>query len=527
MKKQSMILGALIALSLVIRLFFATHDIDTLVKRCLADDAFYGFSIAKNIAGGLGSTFDGVTRTNGFPPLPMLILIPIFASFRQSLAAPVQASLIVMSIFDLMTGYLIYRILMRVSDWRGAIIGSAFWLLNPCFMLVTLTGCEAGFCVFFDALCLLLLIRFLSGDSPRARSLIALGIGAGLAILGRSDAIFLVLAVAIALAADRRVPPRRRMATLAIFGCLTAVTISPWIVWNLVNFGMAGPVSGLVKPFRSHNLYLQKYGTYFSTALLKQIGSWSYISLHIIATSVGLGAGLFAVIAIAAVAQILSDAARKKCMLTNPMVTALLFAAFMICFYSFYFWQTHPWYFHSTCMVFCLALGWAGSRWIGMLPRVLQKLWVPALVLLVAISAHRGKIHWRNGLFPWQGDYVTTARQLRRRFGDERRFAAFNAGIYKYFSEVPLLNVDASVNNEAYQAMRDRTLFNDYLKKREIHYLVDQEYVVKMYWSLYGPKAGMDAYLRPVVCIPVPWRFADSNTAANIVVYEVNRNLSE
>jgi hypothetical protein len=521
MKKQSMIFGVLIVLSLAIRLFLVSHDVDTLVRRCLADDAFYGFSIAKNIAQGHGSTFDGVTRTNGFPPLAMLILIPIFSLLGQSLSAPVHASLISMSIFDIMTGYVIYRILMRVSDWRGAIIGSAFWLLNPCFMLVTLTGCEAGYCVFFDALFLLLFVSFLSSDAPRNKSLIALGVGAGLAVLGRSDAIFLTLAVAMGVAADRRVLPRQRITNLAVFGCLAAVTISPWIVWNLSNFGIAGPVSGLVKPFRSHNIYLQEYGTYFSIGLLRQIGNWTYNSLHTVATSSGLGMGLFAAIAIAAAVQILLNARRKKRMLTDPMVTCLLFTVFMIGFYSLYFWQTHPWYFHSVCMVFCLALGWAGSQWIGMLPRVLQKSWVPALVLLIALSARSGERHWRVGLFPWQGDYVATARQLRKRFGDERRFAAFNAGIYKYFSEVPLFNIDASVNNEAYHAMQNRTLFNDYFKKRNIYYLIDQEYVVKMYWSLYGPKADMGAYLRPLATIQVPWCFAGSNAAANIVIYRV------
>lgn len=517
-----MIFGALIVISLAIKIFIAMHDVDTLVRKCLADDAFYGFSIAKNIVNGLGSTFDGVTRTNGFPPMSMIILVPIFFIFGWSLSAPVHASLIVMGIFDLMTGYLIYRILMRASDWRGAIIGSAFWLLNPCFMLVTFTGCEAGFCVFFDALCLLLFVRFLSGDAPRTKSLIALGIGAGLAILGRSDAIFLVLAIVIALAADARVAPRPRIVNLAVFACLAAATISPWVIWNLSNFGMAGPVSGLVKPFRSHNLYLQEHGTYFSASLLRQIGEWAYASLHTITTSVGLGAALLAVIAIAAVVQILYTASRGKRMLADPTVTCLLFAAFMISFYSLYFWQTHPWYFHSSCMVFCLALGWAGSRWIGMLPRNLQKLWIPALALLIAVSMRRGERHWRLGLFPWQSDYVAIARQLHRKFGTEKRFAAFNAGIYKYFSEVPLLNIDASVNNEAYQAMQDRTLFNDYLKKRDVRYLIDQEYVVKMFWSLYGPKTDMYSYLTPVVNIAVPWCFADKNTAANIVIYQVN-----
>lgn len=522
MNRQRVLFSAIIVLSLSVRITLATNDIETLVRKCLADDAFYGFSIAKNIAGGLGATFDGVTRTNGFPPVSMVIMVPIFYVFGTSLAAPVHVSLIVMNLFDLMTGYCIYRILMRISGGRAAIIGSAFWLLNPCFMLVTLTGCEAGLCVFFDALCLLLFVRFIAGDAPRTARLIALGLGTGLAILGRSDAIFLALAVGIGVSADIRVPLRRRMINLLTLVCLLAATISPWIIWNLSNFGIAGPVSGLVKPFRSHNLYLQKYGTYFSAGLLRQISDWTYNSLHTIATSSGLGGLLFTVVATAVVIQILYTARQKKRMCADPMVISLLFVAFMVCFYSLYFWQTHPWYFHSVCMVFSLALGCAGNIWIGMLPHNLRKIWIPALVLLVLLSVLRGYRHWDRGLFPWQSDYLAAARRLRQEFGGESRFAAFNAGIYKYFSDVPLINIDASVNNEAYQAMRDRTLFNDYFKKRSIRYLVDQEYVVKMYWSLYGPRENMNLFLRPVVNIRVPWCFAEDRAAADIVIYEVN-----
>ena len=44
------------------------------------DDAFYYFGIARNVAHGHGSTFDGIDPTNGYHPLWMLMAVPFFAA---------------------------------------------------------------------------------------------------------------------------------------------------------------------------------------------------------------------------------------------------------------------------------------------------------------------------------------------------------------------------------------------------------------------------------------------------------------
>ena len=45
----------------------------------LYDDAYYYFGVARNLAGGHGSTFDGINPTNGYHPLWCWILVPVFA----------------------------------------------------------------------------------------------------------------------------------------------------------------------------------------------------------------------------------------------------------------------------------------------------------------------------------------------------------------------------------------------------------------------------------------------------------------
>src|SRR4051812_10146858 len=43
-----------------------------------ADDSFYYFRTAQHIVAGDGSTFDGINFTNGYHPLWMTLLLPIF-----------------------------------------------------------------------------------------------------------------------------------------------------------------------------------------------------------------------------------------------------------------------------------------------------------------------------------------------------------------------------------------------------------------------------------------------------------------
>ena len=53
------------------------------------DDAYYYFRVAQNISLGRGSTWDGINRTNGYHPLWLLMLIPLYFVFRGKVAGMV------------------------------------------------------------------------------------------------------------------------------------------------------------------------------------------------------------------------------------------------------------------------------------------------------------------------------------------------------------------------------------------------------------------------------------------------------
>ena len=65
----------------------ARLDLINLIRDVNTDDAFYYFQIARNLAEGKFSTFDGgITRTNGYHPLWLFLITPFYWIFDKETA---------------------------------------------------------------------------------------------------------------------------------------------------------------------------------------------------------------------------------------------------------------------------------------------------------------------------------------------------------------------------------------------------------------------------------------------------------
>ena len=65
----------------------ARFDLVNLIRDQNEEDAFYYFQIARNLAEGKFSTFDGgITRTNGYHPLWLFLITPFYWVFDKEAA---------------------------------------------------------------------------------------------------------------------------------------------------------------------------------------------------------------------------------------------------------------------------------------------------------------------------------------------------------------------------------------------------------------------------------------------------------
>jgi 4-amino-4-deoxy-L-arabinose transferase-like glycosyltransferase len=204
----------------------------------LCDDAFYYFQIAKHAVEGSGFSFDGLHATNGFHPLFCWLALPVFA-LTSSAWLPIRVLMCLLALASAGTGYVVYRVGRSLGDERAGELMALLFLLSPFTWIIPLRGCEGSLAVLCVALALW---QATSMREIATVPLLKLGALVGLAGLARTENVFLALGM-VAWLATRTRQWRHYLA----FAGAAALVVSPWLVWNLAQFGTIVQVSGSAK----------------------------------------------------------------------------------------------------------------------------------------------------------------------------------------------------------------------------------------------------------------------------------------
>ena len=82
--------------------------------------------------------------------------------------------------------------------------------------------------------------------------------------------------------------------------------------------------------------------------------------------------------------------------------------------------------------------------------------------------------------------YLDAARWLNVNTREDETAAAFNAGIIGYFSDRRVVNLDGVMDNAAFDAIRERRLWN-FMRDANVRYYLDYDpLMLKMYDSFMG-----------------------------------------
>lgn len=230
-------------LPLAVLLTVASIPARTWVTSVATDDALYYPVVARNIVSGLGSTYDGLTQTNGYHPLWCWLQIPIAAVFRSAdmmtflwfvkllIAATVGSALVVWA-----------RLLLRVTgcSWMTAtftvLLGAYPWSVFTLY-----GGMETALVVLLMGVCLTLALRLFAMRT--AASAFLFGAALAACFLARLDSVFFV--GLLGLAALVRIGSDLRLQAMWIAPAVAFVT--PYLIWNTIEFGGPMPVSGMRK----------------------------------------------------------------------------------------------------------------------------------------------------------------------------------------------------------------------------------------------------------------------------------------
>lgn len=221
------------------------------------DDAFYYFGIARNIADGAGSTFDGLHLTNGYHPLWMLVCVATYLVGFDDVAA-IRALLVLQLATWVGALWVLAGVVARaVGSWplladrddagpaarRGGLLLGLLWFAlgaNPFVLKLFVNGMETGLAALVASLLLALSVR--EGGDPLRRPVASAALLA-LAFLTRTDAAVILAALFVWTVLRRRGLDRQ---VVGVGGSLAAVVVA-YLATNVAIVGDPMQVSGTTK----------------------------------------------------------------------------------------------------------------------------------------------------------------------------------------------------------------------------------------------------------------------------------------
>ena len=424
---------------------------ERLVLSLASDDAYYYFKIAAHIARGDGSTFDGIAPTNGYHPVWMAVVVGIHAAFSGDLVTSAACALALCGLLCAVTLVLAHRLVDRfVAPGLGAIAVAV--LLLPNALAAMLNGLETSLAMLVTlALAWYCYARRALDPRTGPRVGIALGAWLGLAFLSRLDLVFLPIAagiVTVAAGCSGLARPRivlaRAAAMLLGFGTL----VGPYLLWNRARFGSFMPISGAVKS---------------SFPEIRQ-------SLHLEGDAV-LGLVLLGLVSLLVAIVSFREMRRRGGL---ALVDSPLPMIWMACcghflnIYLFMSWGVYWWHFTLSAAALALALPAA----LAMLPQLPRRL-VLAASAAVAAAALTAQLGLASNRLVRHEAWYDAALWARRHSDRDAVFALKDAGLFSYFSERRVVNLDGKANSRAYWDHVKSGKVDRYLRDAQVSYVAD------------------------------------------------------
>ena len=511
-------------------------DAEQLVK-VIPDDTFYYLETAKHIVAGEGSTFDGVNETNGYHPLWMALLLPIVAAVSDPWLL-VRSTLALSIVFNLGTAIVLYATLRKhLNVWYVPVIGTAVYYLNARSIVTSLGGMEVMVSSFLFCVSLYLSMLVNSRTSDPVRVNLFLGLSLGLLFLARTDNVFYIM-VFYGAAVWRTLPALRMRMALLMAGIMSLVA-SPWIVWNLVNFGSLMQSSGFAIPFVLRESFIADGHTslelvWHSAKMFLSFVGWRmykfYIGfpplayLPILAGTIYLVTRKWKQLELAEYAN-----ANRVAKLVSLLAVAGLALIFV---HTFLRWYPRNYYFDSIIILSAVgfSVGLSLLHPAALLVRIRANstmfshlVAVAALVVIMIPGAYSGYRLLNRGESPHQIEFLNAAKWLNNNTSSDAVIAGFNVGIVSYFSERIVINLDGAINTAAYDAIKRRRLM-EYIEEMEVQYFVDYDpsmlEMYRLFLGMRSPSISWDIVKR----IDYPDVAFQNNS---IAVYRIQRSLGQ
>lgn len=427
----------------------------------LSDDAYYYFGVAHNILTGQGSTFDGFNQTNGYHPVWMLVLLPVFALTQGSRVLSLRVIVALLGVLGALSWLFCWTYIRNAASRYLAVIGTVLLLSSPALLLM-LNGLESGILIFWIFLMLFLDMKYdLLADSSATGTKLLVGILFAVLVLIRIDSVFFVLALVvfklILTQAERPVGKvgflLRTYWRAALVFC---VLVIPYLVYNLLTYDHLFPISGTIKTsfpvprFNPPNPHTVIY-------VLGILVSLVWVVISSLSPRGYLRSTLFPQ----------WRRGSTHAMLAVVWLGCLFHMAWTAMFMQ---WGVYQWHYSAYVPVLAILPAFAVKGFInrfghGRTVRTVALALAVLFTLGVSVFTHLEK-----------GDHLIqryeAAMWARDNTAEGTVFAMHDAGCFAYLAERPTVNLDGVINSFEFQEAVKEDRLRDFLDNLNVEYIV-------------------------------------------------------
>ena len=450
----------ILIIALLLRMSIAWQPVSTLVQKVLVDDSLYGYAVAKNIALGNGITYNGVDPTNGFQPLWIFMIAPVFW-ITKDLNMAINFIYTILAFLDVLNVYLLYLLAKKIFSTKVGLVASFLWAINPLIIFQVMDGLEVT--LYITLVLASLLYYYNVKDKLNLKNMSVLGLLLGLTFLGRGDGIFLFIVIGVhAIFFGKRNTSYLRFISreMLVYSLCALLIVSPWLAWSYLTFGTVQESSQLGKYYLAHG-YFRFSGPATGSEIpvtieenaVRAVGSIVH-QFGIIDLSLSLSTAVLAIFGILALFSFVKNWKR--------MLLPIIFSLVIISFYVFYLWGVQLRYI-TPIMPFVIIFTALGISSIPFGRKVIAL----ALILICGVYLFNGIVQWDRGYGSWQIETIKDVQWMDANIPSQDIVGSFSSGIPIYFSNHTIVQLDGIMNFGAIDAMLNKSMYS-YMKSRNI-----------------------------------------------------------
>jgi hypothetical protein len=457
---------------------WASLPVPTLI-RWIPDDSFYYFQPASMMAKGYVPSFDGRNAGNGFHPLWMFIITPIFALKKVDANLPIHLALALAGALYVFSAFNIYRILKALGvNAIFSAYGAATFLLWPSGITTAVDGEVTPINILVLSFLILTFIKLLKLEEPTTKDFVCAGFVGGLALVARNDNVFFLLLLSAYCLL--RIRPRQKLKAAAALLGPGAAMAGVWLAWNYAICGAALPTSIGAVSLMIHRKAFGATPATFATVKMSLAEIHRRLPDFFTYSPIKMGILFF----YGAAALQAAKTSGEKRPAGEVMFLALIFGFLLFVLNAGLRWYLRIWHLGALFLINQILL------WYG-LYAILEHNRKRNLIAHIAAAAALA-FFVVDGVYTAHKPYSPSQKEMLAggKWAAEHadvRVGAFSGGIAAYYGAENVVCLDGNMSVAAFRALKEKKLYR-FCKQQRIEFIMDyRDWIWKRYEAFWPP----------------------------------------